>query len=78
MEEQNYVRKCNVINNIKSENITVRYLFCVVHVKNEEQTERNLETAKKSGAHGVFLINHGISYKTLFQIFNVYLISGLI
>jgi hypothetical protein len=69
--EQNYLKKTDVINAIRTTNdsTTVRYLFCVVHVQNEEQTERNLEIAKRSGAAGVFLINHGISYTSLFTLF---------
>jgi hypothetical protein len=78
--EQNYLKKTDVINAIRTTNdsTTVRYLFCVVHVQNEEQTERNLEIAKRSGAAGVFLINHGISYTSLFTLFKVNRSSTLI
>ncbi len=75
--EQNYLHKTDVINNIRAskDGVVVRYLFCVIHVQNEEQTERNLEIAKRSGAAGVFLINHGISYKSLFTLFQVIILS---
>ena len=43
-------------------------VLTVIHVQDFNQTRRNVEIALSEGAHGVFLINHGFSYKNLFPI----------
>lgn len=40
----------------------------VIHVEDFEQTRRNVELVLSEGAHGVFLINHGYSFKDLISI----------
>ncbi len=39
-------------------------LLVVVHVQDEDQTEKNVQTAKRAGADGVWLIAHGTSVCT--------------
>jgi hypothetical protein len=40
----------------------------VVHVDSLEQTQRNTRIAREAGAHGVFLINHGMAEEALLDI----------
>jgi hypothetical protein len=45
-------------------------VLIVIHADNEIQTQRNVSVASDAGAHGVFLINHGISTPELLRYYD--------
>lgn len=47
-----------------------RYVILpVIHAANEDQALTNLDIARNAGADGVFLVNHHITYRRLFEIY---------
>ncbi len=44
-------------------------LYAVIHVLDLEQSLRNSHIARDSGADGIFLINHGVSYVDLLHVY---------
>lgn len=47
-----------------------RVVLPVIHVENSRQALRNAKIARNAGCPGVFLINHGMPYQQLLQIYH--------